>query len=183
MPPGRLRDRGVRPHLELTRPAQAAAQPGGTVPGQKTQGGAGPEVLIRHPAQETGAPAARAQRPQQLEPRVIQVRRQQEGTAPGRGGEAHQQVAEAVADKGQAMLSADPLHLSADRLATELKDVPLRDLCHLGGWKDPQTVLKCYQKPDEATMRSALAMRARYQGSGGLNRHRESTPRPIFQKV
>ena len=26
----------------------------------------------------------------------------------------------------------------------------------MGGWKDPQTVLKCYQQPDEKTMRSAL---------------------------
>jgi hypothetical protein len=30
---------------------------------------------------------------------------------------------------------------------------------HLGGWQDPQTVLKCYQRPDETTMREALASR------------------------
>ncbi len=71
-------------------------------------------------------------------------------------------------------------HSLRRKFATELKDVPLRDLCHLGGWKDPQTVLKCYQKADEATMR--LASRARYTGENGLNRHRESTPRPVFSK-
>ncbi len=32
--------------------------------------------------------------------------------------------------------------------ATDLKRMPLADLCALGGWKDPQTVLKCYMKPD-----------------------------------
>ena len=43
--------------------------------------------------------------------------------------------------------------------ATDLKNEPLVDLCHLGGWKDPQTVVKCYQRPDEATMREALKRR------------------------
>jgi hypothetical protein len=37
--------------------------------------------------------------------------------------------------------------------------VPLPDLCALGGWKDTQTILKCYQKPDAATMQAALAAR------------------------
>lgn len=44
--------------------------------------------------------------------------------------------------------------------ATELKRLPLADLCALGGWKDPQTVLKCYMKPDAETQRQALAQRA-----------------------
>jgi hypothetical protein len=39
-------------------------------------------------------------------------------------------------------------------------DTPLADLCYLRGWKDPQTVLRCYMKPDEATMRSALERRS-----------------------
>ncbi len=29
----------------------------------------------------------------------------------------------------------------------------------LGGWKDPKTILTCYQVPDPATMRAALAAR------------------------
>lgn len=37
--------------------------------------------------------------------------------------------------------------------------MPLKDLCYLGGWKDPQTVLKCNQRLDETTMREALASR------------------------
>ena len=42
------------------------------------------------------------------------------------------------------------------KFATELKGVPLKDLCQLGGWKSHLTVLKCYQQPDEDTMRKAL---------------------------
>jgi integrase len=71
-------------------------------------------------------------------------------------------------------------HSLRRQFATELKDVPLPDLCLLGGWKNPQTVVKCYQRPDVGTMRAALATRARLGRSGALerpNRHRESTPR------
>lgn len=43
--------------------------------------------------------------------------------------------------------------------ASELKHIPLKDLCELGGWKSADTVIECYIKPDEATMRDALAQR------------------------
>ena len=45
------------------------------------------------------------------------------------------------------------------KFATELKDVPLKDLCTLGGWKSPATILTCYQQADEDTMRRALESR------------------------
>jgi hypothetical protein len=45
--------------------------------------------------------------------------------------------------------------------ATELRhSTPLKDLCALGGWKNAQTVLTCYQRADEKTMRTALEGRA-----------------------
>lgn len=50
--------------------------------------------------------------------------------------------------------------------ASELKNVPLKDLCELGGWKTADTVLECYMKPDEATMREALAQRKPIRASG-----------------
>jgi integrase len=50
-------------------------------------------------------------------------------------------------------------HALRRKFATELKDVPLVDLCALGGWKEPQTVLRCYQRADPETMRTALARR------------------------
>jgi len=51
-------------------------------------------------------------------------------------------------------------HSLRRKFATDLKhDTPLVDLCALGGWKDPNTVLKCYTRPDEVTMRAALTRR------------------------
>lgn len=43
--------------------------------------------------------------------------------------------------------------------ATDLKTIPLKDLCQLGGWKCAATVLTCYQQADETTMRTALEER------------------------
>lgn len=40
-----------------------------------------------------------------------------------------------------------------------MKATNLKDLCALGGWKDHNTILKCYQQPDPETMRVALANR------------------------
>ena len=58
-------------------------------------------------------------------------------------------------------------HSLRRKFATELKSIPLTDLCALGGWKESQTVLKCYQQPDEATMRTALEQRQMLRiGSG-----------------
>lgn len=50
-------------------------------------------------------------------------------------------------------------HSLRRKFATELKDVPLKDLCTLGGWKSPATILMCYQQADEDTMRRALERR------------------------
>ena len=41
----------------------------------------------------------------------------------------------------------------------EMKGAPLKDLCALGGWKDQQISLQCYQRADPVTMRRALAER------------------------
>jgi hypothetical protein len=57
-------------------------------------------------------------------------------------------------------------HSLRRKFATDLKETPLKDLCYMGGWKDAQTVLKCYQQPDEGTMRKALANRERRVVSG-----------------
>ena len=45
------------------------------------------------------------------------------------------------------------------RFATDLKQIPLRDLCDLGGWKDQDTVVKCYQTADEEDLRKAITSR------------------------
>ena len=50
-------------------------------------------------------------------------------------------------------------HSLRRRFATDLKPIPLRDLCDLGGWKDPDTVVKCYQAADEEDLRRAIQSR------------------------
>jgi len=49
-------------------------------------------------------------------------------------------------------------HSLRRKFATEMKHVPLKDLAHMGGWKDVKSVLR-YQGPDEKTQRDALAKR------------------------
>jgi integrase len=59
-------------------------------------------------------------------------------------------------------------HSLRRKFATDLKhDTPLADLCALGGWKDHNTVLRCYMRPDEVTMRAALSRRAQRRASAG----------------
>ena len=56
-------------------------------------------------------------------------------------------------------------HALRRKFATELKDAPLRDLCYLGGCKEPTTVLTCYQHPDQETQRNALERRRKVKVS------------------
>ena len=55
-------------------------------------------------------------------------------------------------------------HSLRRKFASDLMDTPLKVLCELGGWKDPQTVLKCYQRPDAGLLRTALEGRPRVRG-------------------
>jgi integrase len=57
-------------------------------------------------------------------------------------------------------------HSLRRKFATELKAMPLKDLCALGGWKSPATILTCYQSPDDATQRTALAERQTLRAAG-----------------
>jgi len=50
-------------------------------------------------------------------------------------------------------------HSLRRKFATDLMDLPLKVLCELGGWKNPQTVLRCYQQADEGQLRKALESR------------------------
>lgn len=45
------------------------------------------------------------------------------------------------------------------KFADELREVPLKDLADLGGWKTEQTILKCYQGSDLGSMRRAQEKR------------------------
>jgi hypothetical protein len=52
-----------------------------------------------------------------------------------------------------------------------MKYAPLKDLCALGGWKSPQTVLMCYQRADSASMQQALAARRRLEAWSTNGQH------------
>ena len=52
-------------------------------------------------------------------------------------------------------------HSLRRKFASDLMDLPLKVLCELGGWKTAETVLQCYQRPDEDRLRKALEDRSR----------------------
>ncbi len=52
-------------------------------------------------------------------------------------------------------------HSLRRKFASDLMDLPLKVLCELGGWKDAQTMLRCYQRPDAGQLRTALEGRRR----------------------
>ena len=55
-------------------------------------------------------------------------------------------------------------HSLRRKFASDLMDLPLKVLCELGGWRDAQTVLRCYQRPDAGQLRTALEGRPRVRG-------------------
>ena len=70
--------------------------------------------------------------------------------------------------KAEKLAGLDPKHGRGwhslrRKFASDLMDVPLKVLCDLGGWKTAETVLQCYQRPDEDRLRKALD---EYRGVG-----------------
>ncbi len=55
-------------------------------------------------------------------------------------------------------------HSLRRKFATDLMGLPLKVLCDLGGWKEAQTVLRCYQHTDAVQLRTALDSRPRKSG-------------------
>ncbi len=56
-------------------------------------------------------------------------------------------------------------HSLRRKFASDLIDQPLKVLCELGGWRTAQTVLQCYQRPDEDRLKRALDERPRVHSS------------------
>ena len=52
-------------------------------------------------------------------------------------------------------------HSLRRKFASDLMDQPLKVLCELGGWKEPTTVLRCYQQANPGQLRKALDGRRR----------------------
>lgn len=57
-------------------------------------------------------------------------------------------------------------HALRRKFASDLRDLPLKDLADLGGWEQTETIVQCYQNRDEERMREALARRES-GGDGG----------------
>ena len=55
-------------------------------------------------------------------------------------------------------------HSLRRKFASDLMDLPLKVLCELGGWKEAQTILRCYQQADAVQLRKALEGRPRVRG-------------------
>ena len=66
---------------------------------------------------------------------------------------------------GIARVNGRGWHSLRRKFATELKGASLKDLCALGGWKDHNTILKCYQQPDPEAMRQALVNRSQLRNA------------------
>lgn len=75
---------------------------------------------------------------------------------------------EAVSRAGIELQRGMRWHSLRRKFATELKDMALRDLCYLGGWKDAKTLLTCYQQPDDVAIREGLRNRRTF-GSRSLS--------------
>ena len=58
-------------------------------------------------------------------------------------------------------------HSLRRKFASDLMDLPLKVLCELGGWKTAETVLQCYQRPDEDRLRKAIE---EYRGVGSASK-------------
>lgn len=56
-------------------------------------------------------------------------------------------------------------HSLRRKFGSDMMHLPLKVLSELGGWKEPQTILKCYQHPDQETLAAALRSRHCHSGS------------------
>ncbi len=56
-------------------------------------------------------------------------------------------------------------HSLRRKFASDLVDEPLKVLADLGGWKNTQTIVECYQRPDQERLRAALLARTAAGGT------------------
>ncbi len=54
-------------------------------------------------------------------------------------------------------------HALRRKFASDLVHTPMKVLCELGGWRDQNTILKCYQHPHQDQLAGALVSRRTHQ--------------------
>ncbi len=67
-------------------------------------------------------------------------------------------------------------HSLRRKFATDLHEEPLSVVCQLGGWRDIETVIKCYQRPDEDKLRGALERRKECQNGARKGTRKGTSP-------
>lgn len=61
-------------------------------------------------------------------------------------------------------------HSLRRKFASAFRELPLKDLAVLDGWKDTRTIVQCYQQGSEERMRKAIRHRPRRAaGSGSID--------------
>ncbi|KPK82199.1 MAG: hypothetical protein AMS25_03220 [Gemmatimonas sp. SM23_52] len=59
-------------------------------------------------------------------------------------------------------------HAWRRKWATERKHLPLKDVAEAGGWREPQTLIRCYQQSDEAAFTSVMLDAPKLNGRSDL---------------
>ena len=71
------------------------------------------------------------------------------------------------------------------KFATERKHMPLQDVALAGGWKEVQTLLECYQRPDDATLQDVVLRAPKLYADGlrtGARSYSKSYSKPRLQR-
>ena len=77
-------------------------------------------------------------------------------------------------EKAEVLAGLEPMHgrgwhFLRRKFASDLMDQPLKVLADLGGWKSTQTIIECYQRPNQKRLKEALGAR-RTEVSGSQQR-------------
>ena len=74
-------------------------------------------------------------------------------------------------------------HCFRRKFASEFMGLPLKELMALGGWKDPDTILTCYQQVDLESLRGALSERPQStQRIHSIGPHQQNSELSGFRK-
>jgi integrase len=92
------------------------------------------------------------------------------------GSKMSKLLRKAYARAGLKTLRGGLWHPWRRKWATERKHLPLKDVAKAGGWKDPNTLLICYQQPDEGTMTRVVLEPGKLYERGVVNASGEKLP-------
>lgn len=92
---------------------------------------------------------------------------------------------QAYQEAGLEPLQGGLWHPFRRKFATERKHMPLQDVALAGGWKEVQTLLECYQRPDDATLQDVVLRAPKLYADGlrtGARSYSKSYSKPRLQR-